>query len=1185
MKVAKRLFLLLASAMLAVAARAQCVDSDFEVTAEACPGQSLSFDNLSSNATAYEWDFCPGDLQTAPSGSLITTLSTIQTFDAIRIVKESDTQFYGFIVKQASGGLFRLDFGDDLSSVPEVESMGALGLAGAADIEFIRDGATWYALVASGSNLIRLKFTDGLGGEPATVSSTNLGNFSGSLNSVRGLSLVKEGSDFFALATSSALNTLTIVKFEDSMEGTTTVESVGVPGSSQLLAIHAFKDCDNWYALLTSVGNNRLIKANLGDDLMDTDAFQFVTQTGVSIQSFGLDGIVENGNYYAFLATIGNPSTFYQLDFGSSFWSNDPVVNNRGSLSGIAGVIAMDLLVHNSQVTGFLGNRSNFQLHRVAYTNDCKASVSTSDFTEPTGLSFDEPGDYPIELKAFDSDGNFATISKSVHIYDAHVPDFSTDKNCVQGSTVFIDETSATAHDIVSWHWNFAGLSTSDQQFPAFQFPAPAEYDITLETEDARGCVRSVEKTVKIFSDDDITPDFSYPDLFCSNAIIGLTDESTYDEDQIVAWEWNFNDDDGYSEERNPTFIFENPGPNEIELIVTGVSGCQYSVSKQVDALQAPAVTFSLEENYCQHETIRFDAVSDDPVQSFMWDFGDGNSATGGTTQHAYTVTGGQKVVLTAQSMNGCVSGKIEEITIRALPVPDFRADLPPYACSGQPTPFHNLTTGTDGEITDWEWAFGDSGDGTVSTNENPEHTYQEAGEYLVSLTTTSQYGCSGTTESLVIIYESPVIEVERGPACEDIPVTFSGGSSVGIASWYWELGTSYYTIAEPVHTFLTPGTYPLYIEVIAENGCTAIMADEVYVPKPLTADFDVTRNCVGEDAVFVDATTGEDPVTTREWLFNDGEVISGSPVIFPVTDDHDLDVSLRVTGQSGCQYEVTRTIEIAPSPVAAFTASPLTGAYPLQVSFENMSTGATDTRWIFHDGTGNTSDESSPVYTFEGLGTYQVELIAANDEGCEDTFSADITTVAPLPDVDIELINLTTNPDGSAKLIVTIHNKGNTVLRDLPVDINFDGALRLREVLDEPVLPATKFNFILNSFIVNPSSLKYLCVSLDLPNDLAPEGNQLCKQFGSDVLVLPVFPNPAKGSVNIEWLAPVARPARATIADGMGRRMIEASYQGVVGMNRRTIDLAGLESGIYFLVFDDGVTRNTQRIAVVNSP
>ncbi len=221
------------------------------------------------------------------------------------------------------------------------------------------------------------------------------------------------------------------------MEGSTSTSTIAVPGGSSLLAVNVFKECDNWYGLMTSPGNNRLIKIDFGADLLNAASFQFATQAGVAIQSFGMDMLVENGKYYVFLATIGNPANFYQLDYGTSLWTNNPIVTNRGSLSGLAGCLAMDFLLKDSNVIGFIGNRSNFQLHRINYPNNCPVPTPTVTTAEPVGMSYGSNGDYSIELKTFDPDGNFATVSKSISITPGPLVDFYSDNNCAAGYCFF----------------------------------------------------------------------------------------------------------------------------------------------------------------------------------------------------------------------------------------------------------------------------------------------------------------------------------------------------------------------------------------------------------------------------------------------------------------------------------------------------------------------------------------------------------------------------------------------------------------------------------------------------------------------------------------------------------------------------------------------------------------------------
>lgn len=67
-------------------------------------------------------------------------------------------------------------------------------------------------------------------------------------------------------------------------------------------------------------------------------------------------------------------------------------------------------------------------------------------------------------------------------------------------------------------------------------------------------------------------------------------------------------------------------------------------------------------------------------------------------------------------------------------------------------------------------------------------------------------------------------------------------------------------------------------------------------------------------------------------------------------------------------------------NPTANFSASPLSGNGPLNVTFTNASTLATSYLWNFGDNT--TSTNQNPAHTFSNVGTYTITLTATNNSG-----------------------------------------------------------------------------------------------------------------------------------------------------------------------------------------------------------
>ena len=85
-------------------------------------------------------------------------------------------------------------------------------------------------------------------------------------------------------------------------------------------------------------------------------------------------------------------------------------------------------------------------------------------------------------------------------------------------------------------------------------------------------------------------------------------------------------------------------------------------------------------------------------------------------------------------------------------------------------------------------------------------------------------------------------------------------------------------------------------------------------------------------------------------------------------------------------------------APSAAFTATPTSGAAPLDVGFTDTSTGA-PTSWAWDFGDGGTSTQQSPTHQYTEPGDYTVRLDVANSAGADTVTRTDLVHVtAPTP-------------------------------------------------------------------------------------------------------------------------------------------------------------------------------------------
>ncbi len=159
--------------------------------------------------------------------------------------------------------------------------------------------------------------------------------------------------------------------------------------------------------------------------------------------------------------------------------------------------------------------------------------------------------------------------------------------------------------------------------------------------------------------------------------------------------------------------------------------------------------------NNCNGQVIFYDNSSGQPV-SWHWDFGDGTTSTEQNPTHYYTDAGSYTVTLTVTDANQQTSSVTHTVTITVSEVTaDFSAEPESYCSAPLTVQFTNLSSGA----ANYTWFFGD---GTTSTDENPSHTYTQAGTYSVKLVASS--AICGTDSivknNLITIGDSIIVNV-----------------------------------------------------------------------------------------------------------------------------------------------------------------------------------------------------------------------------------------------------------------------------------------------------------------------------------------------------------------------------------------------------------------------------------------
>lgn len=261
--------------------------------------------------------------------------------------------------------------------------------------------------------------------------------------------------------------------------------------------------------------------------------------------------------------------------------------------------------------------------------------------------------------------------------------------------------------------------------------------------------------------------------------------------------------------------------PGAYSVTVTDSLGCSGSDQFEVYYNNEPVADF-IAPNVCAEEEMVVNDLSYNYAEQgatpleltdWDWDFGDGlGTSTDTTPSYVYSEPGTYEITLLLTNENNCVDTFQYEVVI--FPLADFAASAD-VACIGNETQFNNNTQVQSGSVTSWSWDFGDAS-GT-SSEPAPQYTYNEVGTYDVSLSATTDQGCSSDTvvEALVTPEATAEFTYVAEPNCgeENLHVYFTNESENATA-YLWDFGSTTDTSANPVYS--TPDSYGPYVTMVA---------------------------------------------------------------------------------------------------------------------------------------------------------------------------------------------------------------------------------------------------------------------------------------------------------------------------------------------------------------------------------
>jgi len=325
------------------------------------------------------------------------------------------------------------------------------------------------------------------------------------------------------------------------------------------------------------------------------------------------------------------------------------------------------------------------------------------------------------------------------------------------------DATNSIVYDVISVPVTTAGMKT---KIPVRFSIAPGSYRLDANGTTTNGLYRNDMGA-------------SYP--YSVPGVISITGNTNIPSNYFFFYDWKIT-------------AYDCPGPRA-------------AVPVYVDTTAVPSAGFSYTVGGTGLD-VSFLAEDDRPINSYLWDFGDGNTATMSSITHHYITDGSYTACLTVG--NVCT----QEDSCQSFTICGAFENSFTYSAFGQTVQFQFNGSGVPA---DYLWDFGD---GATSTVAAPSHTYSSAGTYTVTLFADNLCGESDTiSQSITVCVTIHAAFTATQAAPNGLQFDFASISTGNPATLEWDFGDGTTgTGANVIHTYNAHGRYD--VSLIATDAC-----------------------------------------------------------------------------------------------------------------------------------------------------------------------------------------------------------------------------------------------------------------------------------------------------------------------------------------------------------------------------
>ena len=590
---------------------------------------------------------------------------------------------------------------------------------------------------------------------------------------------------------------------------------------------------------------------------------------------------------------------------------------------------------------------------------------------------------------------------------------------CV-GAYVNFTETSSVAPNYLSWDFGDGSSYGTSYNQTSHVYSKPGTYTVKLVNTFGT-CSETVTKDIVVYplpNPQGFVADYGG---VCGSPVTVKFKDTTAG---ATSWQWQMDNYYGntFSTQQNSAYNFLTDGYHTVYLTVKNMYGCVGTTSKTINIFK-PNVniiytyTTSPKGNYdCDSLTIKFGVISNQTIQSYSWNLGNGQTSTDANPQVNYNQQGTYTVTLNYTTESGCSGIVYYSVRVYAKPKADFSYSIP---CGNSLNlQFYDRSNFSDG----WNWDFGDGGVDYYTTN--PIHYYRDTGRYMMRFINHIGH-CADTVykEVYANVLPSSVAITKAITTCNETrgEVVFDQ-SSLRASGGMWDFGdgttmacdTSVHVVK---HTYTSTGTYQVRLTGYY-NNCLLSATQTIRVllkQNPLLTS-NVNQICANGSINVQVSNLQTNPYTGSsqyyQYYIDRFEYDDGTPlnsftnayyswqyttytgnVQNNIVGAHKLRAIIRNNG-NGCA-DTSNYVDITVNgPKTGFTLQNTEQCYKSQFVFTDTSKSLTSTAltrwfWDFGDGFTQTNNSSSTVtHVYQNPGGYTVRLTVTDASGCSSSLA-----------------------------------------------------------------------------------------------------------------------------------------------------------------------------------------------------